>query len=761
MGNHGRRPYERPALHDKLNSIMKTSLEDRLKGLLAQPGYRPLNRSELAQALEIPSEGRSALREALRRLESSGQVVVLKKGRFALQRSGGDTVAGVFRFSGHRGHGEVTLDPGTAPFPEGSQVLFVFSRNTLTALEGDRVLVRLEKDRPQHWLRKLPAHVRKSISERLEETAQGPRARVIKILERSAEPVVGTYHRRGRFLTVTPDESAYPESVTIEGDPKPAPGNGDKVLVRITAWESRQHHPRGQIVGILGRAGDPGVDILSIIHRYRLRQSFPPAVQADAEGAPARVSEADITGREDWRDREVITIDPFDARDFDDAICVTPRAGGGWELAVHIADVAHYVRPDSELDREARRRGNSVYLVDRVLPMLPEALSNGICSLKPDVDRLTHAVIMQFDTRGRRNSVRFASAVIRSSKRLTYEEAYRLLREPGEETNDPVTAHLHRAWALAARLREARFDGGALDLDFPEIKVILDASGKPVELRRIDYDESHQLIEEFMLAANEAVAETIRRAEVPSLYRIHEDPDEERLMEFRDLARLYGHAAGDLTLKGEVQKLLRSLRGNPEEHALKVALLKSLKRAVYSSDPLGHYGLSKDNYTHFTSPIRRYADLVVHRVLRRLTSGGAATGTPNYAAAGEIAVHVSTTERNAADAEQESKRLKIAEYFDAVLRDDPDRTFPAVVVDAMHRGLMVELTGLMVKGLVKIDDLPHDEYVFEPGFYRYTGVTTREQFGLGDRLHVRVARVDFERHFIDFRVAADLPRQHH
>ncbi|HUF62371.1 MAG TPA: ribonuclease R [Verrucomicrobiales bacterium] len=739
---------------------MKTSLEDRLKRLLAQPGYRPLNRAELARTLEIPSGERSALRELLNRLESSGQVVALKKGRFALQRSGGDTVAGVFRFSGHRGHGEVTLDPGTAPVPEGAQTLFVFSRNTLTALEGDRVLVRLEKGRPSHWLRKLPAHVQKSISERLEETVQGPRAKVIKILERSAEPVVGTFHRRGRFLTVVPDEMAYPEPVSVEGVPEPAPADGDKVLIRITAWESRQHHPRGQVVGILGKAGDPGVDILSIIHRYRLRQSFSAGVQAEAETAPAEVTEADLNGREDWRAREVITIDPFDARDFDDAICVGPRAGGGWELAVHIADVAHYVRSGSELDREARRRGNSVYLVDRVLPMLPEALSNGICSLKPDVDRLTHAVVMQFDARGRRDSVRFASAVIRSAKRLTYEEAYQRLGGPAEDKSDPVTAHLHRAWALAARLREARFDTGALDLDFPEIKVILEASGKPVELRRIDYDESHQLIEEFMLAANEAVAETIRRAEVPSLYRIHEDPDEERLLEFRDLARLYGHAAGDLTVAGEVQKLLRSLRGAPEEHALKVALLKSLKRAVYSSDPLGHYGLAKDNYTHFTSPIRRYADLVVHRILRRLTAGSSGAGTPNYAAAAEIAVHVSTTERNAADAEQESKRLKIAEYFDAVLHDDPDRSFPAIVVDAMHRGLMVELTGLMVKGLVKVADLPPGDYVFEPGFYRFTRAKPREHFGLGDRLHVRVARVDFERHFIDFRVALELPRQH-
>src|SRR5204863_404510 len=308
----------------------------------------------------------------------------------------------------------------------------------------------------------------------------------------------------------------------------------------------------------------------------------------------------------------IVTIDPDDARDFDDAIDVERIPGGGWRLGVHIADVSDYVKPGSALDREAYKRGNSVYLPDRVIPMLPERLSNGVCSLNPGVNRLTHSVFLEFTKDGQTKSARFARTVIRSARRLTYREAYAILQAP---PNDQLGERLHVAWELAALLRKNRFAHGSLDLDFPEVKVRLDKEGKPILLERIENDESHQLVEEFMLVANEAVARELKNRSIPTIYRVHENPEPDKLAEYRELVLSYNYKAGDLTNRSELQRLLASLAGKPEEQALKIGLLKSLKRARYAAQPLGHFGLAKNNYTHFTSPIRRYADLIVHRAL--------------------------------------------------------------------------------------------------------------------------------------------------
>ncbi len=342
------------------------------------------------------------------------------------------------------------------------------------------------------------------------------------------------------------------------------------------------------------------------------RLEFPRAVVEEAEQIPETVEAALSSGREDLRAQFIVTIDPDDARDFDDAINVERLNGGGWKLGVHIADVASYVDPGSALDREALKRGNSVYLPDRVIPMLPERLSNGVCSLKPGVDRLTHSVFIEFGRDGRPRSARFARTVICSARRLTYREAYAILQA---RPNDQLSERLHIAWELASLLRRKRFEQGSLDLDFPEVKVRLDAEGKPILLERIENDESHQLVEEFMLAANEAVARELKNRLIPALYRVHENPEPEKLAEYRELVLSYNYKVGDLTHRKELQRLLASLRGKPDEQALKVGLLKSLKRARYATQSLGHYGLAKTNYTHFTSPIRRYADLVVHRAL--------------------------------------------------------------------------------------------------------------------------------------------------
>jgi ribonuclease R len=399
--------------------------------------------------------------------------------------------------------------------------------------------------------------------------------------------------------------------------------------------------------------------------------------------------------------------------------------------------------------------------------MLPERLSNGVCSLKPLVDRLTFSVFIDFTAAGKIKHVRFARTVIRSKARLTYKQAFALL---SGRPADPVPARvpdkteiiapevaqqLHTAWELASLLRKNRFQAGSLDLDFPEVKVWLDENGRPVRLEKVENDISHQLVEEFMLAANEVVAREIKNRLLPSIYRVHADPDPERLKEFRELAISYGLQAGDLTLRAEVQRLLAKIRGLPEEYALKLAFLKSLKRAAYEVNPQGHYGLAKTNYTHFTSPIRRYADLVVHRVLGQLADGQASGGKaqpvrPSSKDLTAVAGHLSDTERVAADAEKESVKLKKIEYFQAQLRSRRPEQFEAVIIDVKSFGLVVELPAVILTGVIHVSSLRDDFYVFDPVRLSFVGRRNRKTYRAGGRLKVIVTRVDARKQQIDF-----------
>ncbi len=524
----------------------------------------------------------------------------------------------------------------------------------------------------------------------------------------------------------------------------------------------RHVNPEGKIIEVLGPAAKAGVDMLSIIRKYHLPEEFPRPVMQAAEQIPEQVDQVEAARREDLRNDFIITIDPDDARDFDDAIRVEELPGGGWRLGVHIADVSYYVPPGGVMDKEAFERGNSVYLADRVIPMLPERLSNGVCSLKPKVDRLTYSVFIDFASGGRIKAARFARTVICSAARLTYREAFALLQGPAKAS--PLAGALHRAWKLASLLRENRFKNGSLDLDMPEVKVHLDQNGKPVRLEKIENDISHQLIEEFMLAANEVVARELKNRQVPAIYRVHEEPDADRLLEFRDFVKSYDYHVGDLTHRPEMQKLLKMVRDKPEAEAIKLGLLKSLKRAVYDVAPLGHYGLAKVNYTHFTSPIRRYADLVVHRTLALLTGEEKRTRL----AAGElnaVAAHISATERVAADAERESVKLKKLEYFQNLLHANPDdqddepTTFPAVIVDVRNYGLLVELPDFVLSGLVHVSELDDDFYHFDAVRLRFVGKRRRKVYGIGDHIRVEVANVDTFKRQVDFRIADERDRR--
>src|SRR5262249_10692617 len=621
------------------------NIREQILGLLARKDYRPLNRIDIGRKLGLTGAGRVALRKTLRELERAGEIARIRKNRYVLPAEA-DLVTG--KLSIHQaGYGFL------APETSGEQDIFIAAENIGTAMHGDRVVARISRDEPYG---------------RIKGRREG---RVIRILERAHDTIVGTLQRSRNFNYVIPDDPRIVHDVYVgsvaavdrQSQTAATAKVGDKVVVRLEAWESRHVNPEGEIIEVLGPASAPGIDMLSIIRKFHLPTEFPRAVLDQAKGIPETVDAQQFDGREDLRGEFIVTIDPDDARDFDDAIHVE-KTGSGWRLGVHIADVATYVEPGSVLDREARRRGNSVYLPDRVIPMLPERLSNGVCSLKPGVDRLTHSVFIQFDKRGMAKSARFARSVIRSALRLTYKEAYAILMSP---PRDQLGERLHLAWELAALLRRKRFEHGALDLDFPEVKVWVDKNGRPVKLERVENDESHQLIEEFMLAANEAVARELKKRAIPTIYRIHENPDPEKLAEYREFALGFNYTVGDLTHRPELQRLLASVCGKPEEQALKVALLKSLKRARYSPQPLGHYGLAKANYLHFTSPIRRYADLVVHRGLgsidapRRASKTSGAPRRPNrpdMAEIASIAEHISATERTAADAEVDAIQTK-------------------------------------------------------------------------------------------------------
>src|SRR5947199_3848488 len=485
------------------------NIQEQILALLGSADYRPLDKSELAKALGRKSGVRMGLNQALRDLERAGEIARIRKNRYVLPPVA-DLVTGALHIH-QAGYGFLISEKSGEPD------IFIAAENTGTAMHGDRVVARISREAPYR-------------------RATGRReGRVIRILERAHDTIVGTLQHSRKFYYVVPDDPRLVHDVYVrperDGAGKTGARVGDKVVVRLETWESRHVNPEGEIVEVLGPASAPGVDMLSIIRKYHLPTEFPSDVLDEADGISEKIDVRQLDGREDLRNEFIVTIDPDDARDFDDAIHVETIDHGGWRLGVHIADVAAYVEPQSALDREARRRGNSVYLPDRVIPMLPERLSNGVCSLNPRVDRLTHSAFIHFDRNGVARNARFARSVIRSAHRLTYKQAYAILKSA---PCDQLGERLHVAWELAALLRRKRFEHGALDLDFPEVKVWVDKQGHPVRLERVENDESHQLIEEFMLAANEAVARELKKRAILTVYRVHENPEPEKLAEYRE-----------------------------------------------------------------------------------------------------------------------------------------------------------------------------------------------------------------------------------
>jgi len=720
-------------------------IRTRILELLKSPNYRPLRRSELASRLNFKGDDRRDFRHVLSEMTHKGEIVRVRKNRFVLPQEA-DLVAGRITMS-ERGFGFVVPEPsendGAAPKAD----IYVAAEDTWTALHGDTVVVRL-----------IEGSTRRDRSGKTMKLG----GRVIRILKRANETIVGTLQKTKFFTYIVPDDPRIHHDIYVK--PHEKARIGEKVVVKLDEWKSRHVNPEGVIVEIIGPSDRPGVDILAIIRKHHLPTAFPPEVLREVEHYGDSVPAADIEGRLDLRNEFIVTIDPDDAKDFDDAISVEERPDGSWRLGVHIADVSHYVRQQTALDREAQTRGNSVYLVDRVLPMLPEKLSNNLCSLRPREDRLTESAFIEFAANGAIKRSEFAQSVICSRHRLTYKNAYASLKqkEPPVDQKE-LHSELRKMWRLASLIRKNRFERGALDLDFPEVKVWLDARGKPERLEKVENDISHQLIEEFMLCANEAVAKFIRDRRVPGIYRVHEDPSPEKLEEFRAFCLAMGVQIGNLSQRGEIQKLLEKIKDHPQAYVIKLNLLKSLKRAMYAAKPLGHYGLSKANYTHFTSPIRRYPDLLVHRTLVALitTSKGshkvrgratAAAGFYDAETLQRLAEHCSITERTADEAEEESKKLKVLEYFHSQLHRRKLDVFDAVITEVRNFGMFVELTDTLTYGLVHVSTLEDDFYAYDDVRKRFIGKRTRNIFRSGDAVKVEVSRVDLFKKQIDFRI---------
>jgi ribonuclease R len=696
-------------------------VRENLLKLLNRKDYVPANVPSLLRLLGLRPNQQQELQRLLRELEQAGMIARIKGNCYIRPREA-DLIPGRIRINRQ---GKGFLLPDDAALKE----IIIPESATSTALHEDHVLVRRDV-RPRGARADVP---------------DDHTGKVIRVLARKRTQMVGTLQRSRQFLFVIPDDPRIPHDIYV---PEPRdvgrPAQvGDKVVVELREWQSRHNSPEGEIIEVLGAPDAEGVDMLSVLRQYDLPLHFPKPVLNEARSFGAQVRADELAGREDCRAHRTITIDPDDAKDFDDAICLQRISRDEWKLWVHIADVSHYVKPGGSLDVEARKRGNSTYLVDRVIPMLPEGLSNELCSLKPNADRLTKCVEFLLSSDGRVLGQRFYSAVIHSQRRFAYPEVLAILQR---KPSGPIEQMLHDANDLAQRIRRLRFKAGSLDLDFPEMKIRLDERGRVARIERVENDISHQLIEEYMLLANEAVATRLLALNRPAVFRVHEPPDERRLNEFREEVLSHDIPCGNLSQRSAVQKLLEKLGTLPIGPALKIGFLKSLMRARYAVEPLGHYGLAKAKYTHFTSPIRRYADLVVHRVLFGKVQ-------PSRQELREAADHISDTERNSADAERDSKDVKLFAFLNAQLASGQPQSYPALVTDVRNFGFFVDVPGLAMSGVVPLSSLVDDFFVFEPTRNHLVGRRSRRLIRLGDRVEVQVGKVDTFKKQVDFRLA--------
>lgn len=696
--------------------------KEKIIGFMAEDAYRPLKLEELAVVLDVPPEDRKLLSGLLTELEQEGAIYKTNKDKYGLP---GKMNLAVGRIQGNeRGYGFLIQDNGR------DKDIFIPADGMAGAMHNDRAVVRIT--------------ARGTGDKRTE-------GEVIRILKRANTKIVGMFENSRYFGFVVPDDRKITGDVFIPRDEVNGARPGYKVIAEIVKWPENRRNAEGRIVEIIGDSSDPGTDILSILKAYDLKESFPEDVVRQAESIKEKIDEKTLKSRRDLRRLRMVTIDGEDAKDLDDAVSVE-KLRDGYRLGVHIADVSGYVTEGSPLDAEAFKRGTSVYLVDRVIPMLPARLSNGVCSLNPHVDRLAFTVMMDLDRNGKVVSHDIFESVINIDERMTYTNVFKLLEDEDEELSARygyLLEDFRLMKELALILRKKRMDRGAIDFDFDEAKIILDEKGKPVEVRRYETTIANRIIEEFMLVCNETVAERFHWAGLPFVFRVHEEPDSEKIMAFAEFSRNLGYA-----LKGinkihprALQALLNKVKGTREETIVSTVMLRSLAKARYSHQNLGHFGLAAEFYCHFTSPIRRYPDLIIHRLIKEELKGSLPEKREEELTLKlpEIARQCSERERAADEAERETEELKKVEF----MKERVGEVFDGIISNVTSFGMFVELENT-IEGLVKVGNMEDDYYIFDSAHYCLTGERTKKNYRIGDMIRVRLARADVAARQLDF-----------
>ncbi|MGM0396588.1 MAG: ribonuclease R [Bacillota bacterium] len=702
-------------------------LREEIIKLMESKKYKPLLKEELAARLNIGKKDQKEFYKVLDDLEKEGVIIKARNDRYGLFNP---ELFVIGRLEGNeKGFGFVMSKdrPG--------EDIFIPADSMNTAMHGDKVIAKLIKGRKD---------------------GKRQEGEIIRVLERANESVIGTYEDSGNFGFVIPDNHKIAFDIFISKSKTLNAKDGQKVVIAIERWPEFRRNPEGSVVEVLGYPTDKGTDILSIIRQFNLPEEFPDEVRAEALKVPSVMDEEELRKRKDLRALKTFTIDGADAKDLDDAVSIEKLQDGKYRLGVHIADVCHYVRASTPLDKEALNRGNSVYLLDRVIPMLPHELSNGICSLNPNVDRLTMSVIMDIDKNGKVVYHEIHESVINSKARLVYDDVSDLLEgtdEAAAEKLSLIADELFLMKELMMILRKHRVKRGSIDFDFPESYIELDENGKPVDVRKLERRIANKLIEEFMLVTNETIAERYFWEEIPFLYRIHEEPNSERVENFQKFIHNFGYSMKGKELHPkDFQILTEEIRGKREEPVISTLLLRTMQKAVYSAEPGMHFGLAAQYYSHFTSPIRRYPDLEIHRIIKDSIYGRLSDKKLSLLekTLPDIAEHTSMTERRAEEAEREVDDLKKAQYMAERVGEEYD----GLVSSVTSFGLFVQLENT-IEGLVHFSNMVDDFYFFDEDNYMIIGERTKTTYRLGDPVRIKVIGADIGKKNIDFQIVSE------
>ena len=703
------------------------AIKDKILEFMTEVAYKPMHRSELAQKFDIDKEQNKEFFKILTNMEREGSIIRTRNNLYGIPEKM-DLVVGTIQ-GNRRGYGFL--------IPEDKEVedVFISSDALNGALHGDKVIVKVTMEGPN---------------------SKNQEGEVIRILERANKTLVGTYESSKNFAFVIPTDTRISKDVFVSRSDSNGAKDGHVVEVEITKWSEKRRNPEGRVINILGHKDEAGTDIRAIIKQHGLPEEFPEEVIEQADNISEEIKPKELEGRLDLRNTTTFTIDGADAKDYDDAISIEILKNGNYNLGVHIADVTHYVREGSPLDKEALERGTSVYLVDRVIPMLPEKLSNGVCSLRPNEDRLTLTAMIEIDQSGKVIGHKISESVISSKERLIYDDVSDILENDDEvlkERYSNILKELKDMEELSLKLNKRRFKRGSINFDFPESRIVLNEKGKPTDIVKVERRVADKIIEEFMLITNEVISESMHWTETPFLYRIHEDPDMEKIEVFNKFIYNFGY-----NLKGmqeihpkELQSLITKIEGKPEERVISTLMLRSLKKARYSTEALGHFGLAAEYYSHFTAPIRRYPDLQIHRIIKKFINGKISDKETKRLKKilPEVAEVSSGRERRADEAERDTDDLKKVEF----MKDKIGNEYEGIISGVVSSGFFVELENT-VEGMVRVSSLTDDYYIYDEQIHGFTGERTKKMYKLGDEIKIKVVGISIEARQIEFGLAS-------